>query len=165
MSKTTAYFSLGSNIEPEDNIRFAVERLQQDFNQVTTSNLYKSAAVGFDGDDFLNIALAVKTSRSLKELLDYADLLEQEAGRIRIERGRYDSRTLDVDVVMYGDLQGRYKGRQWPSEDVDKDAHVLLPMSEIAGEKKHPVLGVEFKELWESFDLGKQTLKRVEKNW
>lgn len=165
MTLTTAYLCLGSNIQPEENIRFAVTRLQHDFQQVVLSNLYKSPAVGFEGDDFLNIAAAVSTDYPLDELLRYTDSLEQEAGRIRVYRGCYDSRTLDVDVVMYGNLQGNHSGREWPSEDIGKDAHVLLPMSEITGKKKHPILGVEFKQLWKQFDKNQQTLKRVDAVW
>ena len=162
---TTAFLCLGSNIRPRRNIRFAVQRLQQDFDSVVVSNVYKSTAVGFDGDDFLNLAIALKTQYSLGELLRYTDGLEKEAGRIRVCRGNYDSRTLEVDVVMFGNLTGEHKGRQWPSEDIQDNAHVLLPMSEIAGDRKHPALGVNFSRLWKEFDAPGQRLKQVEQTW
>lgn len=165
MTITTAYLCLGSNIKPKDNIRFAVRRLKRDFEQVTISNVYRNPAVGFDGADFLNLALSLTTSLTLDELLDYTDALEQEAGRIRAYRGCYDSRTLDVDVVMFGDLQGVYEGREWPSEDIQDNAHVLLPMSEIAGNHKHPALGVKFSQLWKEFDQQGQTLQKVDRLW
>lgn len=158
---TTAYLCLGSNIKPEENIRFAVARFKHDFAKVTLSNIYKSSSVGFTGDDFLNLAMAVQTELSLDQLLDYVDALEREAGRVRVQRGRYDSRTLDVDVVMYGDLTGKHKGREWPSDDIDKEAHVLLPISEVAGCQRHPRTGLEFGQLWHNFDQDKQALKRV----
>lgn len=165
MTTTTAYLCLGSNINPEENIRFAVKQLKQNFDPVVVSNVYRSPAVGFDGDDFLNLAVALKTDYSLSELLFYTDSLEQEAGRVRVQRGNFDSRTLDVDVVMFGDLLGQHKGREWPSHDIQDNAHVLLPMSEIAGNQKHPVLGVDFKQLWNEFDQGGQNLKRVSCLW
>lgn len=160
-----AYLCLGSNINPKRHIRFAVQRLQQDFQHVLISNVYKSTSVGFEGDDFLNLAISLKTNLSLGDLLKYTDTLEQDAGRVRIYRGNYDSRTLDVDVVMYGDLTGEHKGRQWPSEDIQDNAHVLLPMSEIAGDRKHPGLGVEFRKLWKEFGSDDQHLKRVDQVW
>ena len=162
---TKAFLCLGSNINPKRHIRFAIQRLQQDFDSVVTSNVYKSRAVGFKGDDFLNMAIMLKTDFSLGELLRYTDTLEKEAGRIRVARGNYDSRTLDVDVVMFGDLTGEHKGRQWPSEDIHENAHVLLPMSEIAGDRDHPALGVNFARLWKEFDSAGQRLKQVKQTW
>jgi 2-amino-4-hydroxy-6-hydroxymethyldihydropteridine diphosphokinase len=102
---------------------------------------------------------------SLADLLDYTDELEKEAGRVRVYRGRYDSRTLDIDVVMFGDLQGMHNGREWPSDDINENAHVLLPMSEIAGEKRHPSLGIRFNQLWQEFNQDAQQLTRVERFW
>lgn len=165
MADTTAYLCLGSNIEPEENIRFAVRRLQKDFGQIKTSNLYLSEAVGFKGDDFLNLAVAVETDKTLSQLLGYTDELERQAGRVRVYRGRYDSRTLDIDVVMFGDLQGVHKGREWPSEDINENAHVLLPMSEIAGDEIHPSLGVRFNQLWRESKFYDQPIKRVAQIW
>lgn len=165
MPQTKAYLCLGSNIDPEINIRFAVQRLQRDFDQVQISNLYRSGAVGFVGDDFLNLALSVGTDLPLEDLLAYTDMLEKEAGRIRIRRGRYDSRTLDIDVVMYGDLLGEYAGREWPSEDIKENAHVLLPISEIAGGRIHPALGVKFSQLWREFDHEELILERIDWVW
>ncbi|MFT5571756.1 MAG: 2-amino-4-hydroxy-6-hydroxymethyldihydropteridine diphosphokinase [Cryomorphaceae bacterium] len=142
-----------------------MRRLQKDFGQIRTSNLYLSEAIGFKGDDFLNLALALNTTMSLADLLEYTDELEKEAGRVRVYRGRYDSRTLDIDVVMFGDLQGLHNGREWPSEDINENAHVLLPMSEIAGEKRHPALGIRFNQLWQEFNQDAQQLTRVERFW
>ena len=165
MKSTTAYLCLGSNICPEENIRFAVQQLKKDFDAVKTSNLYKTSAVGFEGEDFLNLAISIRTELGLDKLLRYTDALEKEAGRVRVCRGNFDSRTLDVDVVMFGDLIGEHKGRQWPSKDIQDNAHVLLPMSEIAGNCTHPTSGIKFSQLWKEFDQADQRLKRVEKTW
>jgi len=111
------------------------------------------------------LALALQTELPLDRLLNYVDALEQEAGRVRVRRGRYDSRTLDIDVVMYGDLKGLHQGREWPSDDIHTEAHVLLPISEVAGCKKHPTSGLDFEQMWRNFDQGQQTLERVDLAW
>jgi 2-amino-4-hydroxy-6-hydroxymethyldihydropteridine diphosphokinase len=159
---TKVYFCLGSNISPHQNISFAIRRVRRKFSDVESSSLYSSKAVGFEGDDFLNIALCVKTDMSLAEVLTYADTLEQEAGRVRVRRGGFDSRTLDVDVLMYGDLAGEHEGRIWPNQDLNENAHVLLPMSEIAGDVEHPSNGLKFGELWKQFDHQDHQLCRVD---
>ena len=162
---TKVYFCLGSNIRPHQNISFAIRRVRRKFSNVESSSLYSSKAVGFDGDDFLNIVLCVNTEMSLADVLNYADTLEQEAGRVRVRRGRFDSRTLDVDVLMYGDLAGEHEGRIWPNQDLNENAHVLLPMSEIAGDVAHPSKGLKFGELWKQFDHQDhqdQLLRRVD---
>ncbi|NNC98932.1 MAG: 2-amino-4-hydroxy-6-hydroxymethyldihydropteridine diphosphokinase, partial [Gammaproteobacteria bacterium] len=117
MNLTKAYWCLGSNINPQQHIGFAVSRFQQDFSGVVASKLYRCPAVGFAGEDFLNMVLATETDRNLAELLEYGAQLEQLAGRVRVKRGRFDSRTLDVDLLMFGSLQGVHEGREWPSHD------------------------------------------------
>jgi 2-amino-4-hydroxy-6-hydroxymethyldihydropteridine diphosphokinase len=159
---TKVYFCLGSNISPHQNISFAIRRVRRKFLDVELSSLYSSKAVGFEGDDFLNIVLCVNTEMTLADVLAYADTLEQEAGRVRLRRGRFDSRTLDVDVLMYGDLAGEHEGRIWPNQDLNENAHVLLPMSEIAGDVAHPGKGMKFGELWKEFDHQDQLLRRVD---
>ena len=152
MTKVTAYWSLGSNIDPEKHLEFALRKFQQRFDEVQISKLYQSAAVGFEGDDFLNLALAVKTDLPLQDLLEFANTLEQNAGRVRVRRGRFDSRTLDVDLLMYGDLIGQHCGKRWPAEDLEKEAHVLKPLVDIAATVRHPVSGRKLQSLWQEFD-------------
>ena len=162
---TMVYWCLGSNIDAERHIRFAVCRFLQDFDQVGLSKLYRCPAVGFEGDDFLNLALSLETRQSPQELIEYANQLERSAGRVRVSRGRYDSRTLDVDLVMYGDLCGLHYGRAWPSNDINEAAHVLRPMVDIAPNKYHPVSGKTFYSLWNEFVGNRSHLTQVGDVW
>ena len=164
-SSTMTYWCLGSNINPEQHIRLAVRQFQQDYPDVLVSNCYRCPAVGFDGADFLNVALEVKTSQKVDELIAYADRLEQQAGRVRASRGRFDSRTLDVDLLMYGALTGMYHDRQWPNSDIDDFSHVLCPLAEIAPEVCHPVSGKTFASLWAASKQGAAALTRIDDVW
>jgi 2-amino-4-hydroxy-6-hydroxymethyldihydropteridine diphosphokinase len=159
------YFSLGSNIDPQKHIANAVNCFRQDFSDVQLSNLYRCPAVGFQGDAFLNLVLAFQTDKGVAELLSYANKLEQKAGRTRVARGRFDARTLDVDLLLYGDFVGEQAGYGWPSDDVDKVAHVLCPLAEIAGEDLHPVSKQSFSFLWQEFDKSSVELTRLPPVW
>lgn len=152
----TAYLCLGSNIQPRRNLACAVNRIQQDFINTKISSIYCTSAVGFDGDDFLNLAIEIETEFSLKELLVYADQLEQMAGRVRVKRGNFDARTLDVDILVYDDLVGMYEGRMWPSQDLGEYGHVLMPLAEIAGHARDPSSGRSFQQLWDQFEYKQQ---------
>ena len=159
------YFSLGSNIDAGQHIARAVNSFLQDFDDVLVSNLYRCSAVGFKGDDFLNLAVAFQTEQNVVELLDYAEHLEQQAGRIRVTRGRFDSRTLDVDLLMYGDFVGQQAGYQWPSEDIDTVAHVLCPVADIAKDDVHPISNRRFTSLWQEFDMGEADMLQIPSIW
>ena len=165
MSLITTYWSLGSNIDPEKHIEFAVSSFRQHFGEIVLSKLYRSPAVGFSGEDFLNLAIAVNTDKPLEDLLVFADSLEQQAGRIRVRRGRFDSRTLDVDLLMYGELEGVHCGRQLPADDMLDAAHVLKPMVDIAPTVRHPGSGRSFRSIWNEFDQESSALIQLDSSW
>ena len=95
--------SLGSNIDPERYLRAAVDELRARFGEVELSPAYRTAAVGFDGAPFVNAAAALRTELPLQALEDWLHALEDRHGRDR-SGPRLPNRTLDVDVVFYGDL-------------------------------------------------------------
>ena len=152
MGLTTAYLSLGSNIEPRKNLANAVRSIQYEFQECKVSSVYQTPAQGFIGEDFLNLAIEIRTDMSLTDLLTFTDKLEQGAGRVRVRRGNFDSRTLDVDVVVYADLVGIYEGRLWPADDLADYGHVLKPLAEIAPTNREPLNGKTFDQLWCQFD-------------
>lgn len=147
-----AVLSLGSNIDAQANLAMAVKAIRGDLAQALFSKIYRSQAVGFAGDDFLNMVVSLQTDCSVAQLLQWTDSLEQLAGRIRQQRGRFDSRTLDVDILIYGDLVGSHFGTTWPDDDIIRYAHVLLPLAELHPEQRHPVLKKTYAQLWKEFD-------------
>ena len=165
MPTTRVLWSLGSNIDAQLHLGNAVRQFQQDFADVLVSKVYSSPAVGFVGDPFLNLALAVDTDQSLRDLLRYADAIEQAEGRVRVARGNFDARTLDVDIVLFGELQGEHLGYQWPSEDILQMPHVLRPIADIAAELRHPVSGQRIAALWRDFDKSDVSLTQVSSPW
>ena len=100
----TAYLGLGSNINARANILSAMKSLEATFDNVAFSPVYECPAVGFKGDDFLNLVACVDTSMPPLELKHYLFQLENEHGRDR-NAPRWSSRTLDIDILLFDDLR------------------------------------------------------------
>lgn len=143
---TKAYLSLGSNVEPEQHLRAAIAALRARFGHVVVSNVYRVPAVGFDGADFLNAAAVVDSDLDAFALADWLRDLEHHNGRVR-NGVRFNDRTLDVDIVYFGDLVLDHPQLQLPRPEL-KHAFVLRPLAEIAPEFVDPLLGETLDALW-----------------
>ena len=153
---TCAYLSLGSNLEPEKHLRAALAELRAGFGRVVVSPVYRFPAVGFDGPDFLNLAVAIDTQLDALALNDWLHALEDRHGRRR-DVPRFSSRTLDVDIVLFGDRVLKGPGNLEIPRPELKHAFVLKPLADIAPRVMHPQLGKTLGQLWsESPDHGDQ---------
>lgn len=154
---TRVYLSLGSNQEPHRYLRAALDELRARFGDIDISPAYRSAAVGFDGADFINLAVGLDTELSPNELNDWLHALEDRHGRRR-DVPRYADRTLDVDIVLYADLVTQGPGHlDIPRKEL-KHAFVLKPIADIAPEMRHPVNGRTMAELWTAFPVESEPL-------
>lgn len=153
------YVSIGSNIDRERNIGAAVRALRETFAAVATSSVYESAAEGFDGDHFYNLAAAFDSAMSLEEVCERLTAIETAQGRLRAGP-RFGPRTLDLDVLLYGDLVRHDNRFDIPRRDITAYAHVLRPLAELAPTVKHPETGERLGDLWRRF-TGTNTLRRV----
>jgi 2-amino-4-hydroxy-6-hydroxymethyldihydropteridine diphosphokinase len=152
-----AYLSLGSNIDAERWLGLAVAELRARFGALDISPVYRSAAVGFDGPDFLNLAVGLDSDLGPQALNDWLHALEDRHGRVRGGE-RFASRTLDVDIVLYDDLVLSGEGHlQIPRGEL-RHAFVLKPMADIAPHVRHPVSGRTMAELWAAFPAGSEAL-------
>jgi 2-amino-4-hydroxy-6-hydroxymethyldihydropteridine diphosphokinase len=155
----TVYLGLGSNIEPQKNLKFALEELEGHFGRLETSSVYRSAAYGFDGDDFLNMVVRFGTTLSPAEVHAQLDEIQRTAGRDRAARG-YSPRTLDIDLLLYDDLIMNEPPIRLPRPDVLRFGFVLGPLVEIAPELVHPVTNQSLQAHWEQFDAGRHPITR-----
>jgi 2-amino-4-hydroxy-6-hydroxymethyldihydropteridine diphosphokinase len=155
------FIGVGSNINREQSICSGIRSLRNQFNDVKLSAVYESKAVGFEGDNFYNMIASLETELPPREFQEKLHDIENQFGR---KRGgpRYVSRTLDLDLLLYDDLVCDEEGLQLPREDINKFAFVLLPLSEMVAELKHPVLGQSYADLWRDFDKSDQDLWIVE---
>lgn len=134
-------FSLGSNMEAEKHVRQATRELQllAGLANVRSSALYCSAAVGFDGPDFVNSAVSGLWSGTLSALQARLRQIEDAAARDR-SAPRFASRTLDIDLVLYGD-EIHPQGSGIPRDELLREAFVLRPSAELEPDWVHPQSG------------------------
>jgi len=147
----TIFLGLGSNVDPEKNLQLAVNELQRRYESLELSRVYKSAAVGFEGSDFLNLVVSFESDESPADMHAQIESIHDMAGR---ERGdaRFIARPLDIDLLLYDDLVIDEPPIRLPRTDVLKYSFVLRPMQELAPDLVHPVSGRTMAEHWQEFD-------------
>lgn len=155
------YISIGSNIDAENNIRIAVHALQEHYGKLILSSVYESEAVGFEGDNFLNLVAGVNTDEDVHTVVETLRKIEDDNGRDRTGP-RFSPRTVDLDLLLYDDLILKEESLELPREEIIKNAFVLLPLEEIAPQLIHPVSGDTMCDHWINFDKNSQKLWTVE---
>lgn len=155
-----AWLSLGSNIDPGQNLQAAVRKLRALFGHLVLSRVYESDAIGFEGAPFFNMVVGIETSRPVAELTSLLRELEVDQGRVR-GADKFAPRTLDVDLLVYGNQVVDDGRLQLPRGEILDYAFVLRPLAEVAGDEIHPSIGISYRALWEGFDKNRQPLRPV----
>ncbi|CAK0751369.1 2-amino-4-hydroxy-6-hydroxymethyldihydropteridinediphosphokinase [Gammaproteobacteria bacterium] len=140
-----AWISLGSNIRPEESLRAALKTLATHCGELTLSPVYRSPAVGFAGEDFLNLVAGVVTEHPPESLRTLFRQIEDAQGRIRTCE-KFSARCLDIDLLTYGDRID--PSTNLPRDEILRYAFVLQPLAVVAGYEKHPALGQTYASLW-----------------
>ena len=148
------YISIGSNIDKEHNIPASLMALRQLFGELIISSIYESEAVGFVGDSFHNLVVGFDSDLEVKTIAKQLRQIELDNGRTR-DSQKFSARTLDLDLILYGDLVVSDGRLQIPRDEIERYAFVLEPLAEIAADEKHPVTGKTYGELWQAFDKSK----------
>ena len=127
------YMSLGSNMgDREENLKTAVRLLRDSgrIRNIESSSLYETEPVGYDDqDDFYNICIGFDTDLKPLELLDLSQAIEKELLRVRTKKN--GPRTIDLDILLYGDRKINTKRLMVPHERMFERAFVLVPLSEL----------------------------------
>jgi 2-amino-4-hydroxy-6-hydroxymethyldihydropteridine diphosphokinase len=162
----TAYIGLGSNLgDRQQHIYSAVESLHRHraVSVQRCSSLYETAPVGLlDQPYFLNMVIAVQSSLRPSELLDLLLETEQRLGRVRDIR--WGPRTIDLDLLLYGDVDQHDDHLELPHPRMKERAFVLIPLLEIGGPEE--VTGYEsFLQALESIDRKEDVHLWLKTNW
>lgn len=160
----TAYLGLGSNIHRHQHIAAALDALKAAFGELEISRVYESKSVGFNGSNFFNLVVGIKTDLSIPALSEALKKIEDDNGRCR-QGPKFSPRTLDIDILTYGDFVGTEQGISLPRAEITQNAFVLLPLTDVAAEKNHPALGLSYAALWRDYDKNAQQLWPVEFLW
>jgi len=134
-----ATLGVGANLgDPRAAVRKAIEDLAQLPGTVTVavSSLYRSAPLDADGPDYVNAVVQVRTELSPDALLAALQAIEQQAGRERPYRNA--PRTLDLDILLYGEHRVDRDDLQIPHPRMWQRAFVVLPLAEIAPDLVSP---------------------------
>ena len=139
------FVSIGSNINPKENIKIAKGCLNKLFD-CKYSSLYNTNAEGFEGNKFINCVVGFETNLLVSELQKHLKKIELKMGRTEDQKGM-SNRVIDLDMILYGDNVFQEDDIDIPSKDIEDYLFVLEPLAEIAGELRHPVSKIPFSEL------------------
>ncbi|HDL5118045.1 TPA: 2-amino-4-hydroxy-6-hydroxymethyldihydropteridine diphosphokinase [Mannheimia haemolytica] len=127
----TVYIALGSNLEnPLEQLKQAVEKLKKFANEFEISPFYGSKPVGpQDQPDYVNAVAKFSTDLSPTALLDKLQSIEHEQGRVRVRR--WGERTLDLDIILYGNQQIQTERLNVPHIEMKNREFVIVPMFDL----------------------------------
>ena len=144
------FLSLGSNTARYKHMTIALDTLTQLYGSLSLSRVYESESVGFRGTLFLNMAVGFSTDLPLADVAAQLRDIELSNGRLADEP-KFSPRTLAIDILSYGELTGCHAGIELPRDEVLYNAFVLLTLSEIAPDHRHPIAGRSYRDLWQAY--------------
>ncbi len=156
-----AYVSGGSNVEPETNLRLAARELTRGFPGARYSHCYRNAAVGFSGAEFINFVVELPVTGGLPALIHELERIEALCGRPP-DAPRFAPRSMDLDVLLYGDAVGEFDGVVLPRPSLLEWGFMLGPLAELVPQRLHPLRQRTMAQLWADFDQVANPLTRVE---
>lgn len=148
---TDIYVAAGSNIDPANHLRMAVAALRRAYPSLRVSPAYRNKAVGFTGEDFINLVVGFSTDDPVARVREQLQAIETSCGRPPLAP-KWAARSMDLDILLFGQLISTEPGLVIPRPDLVRRPYMLKPMADIAPDVVHPQQRKSMRELWESFD-------------
>ena len=148
---TDIYIGVGSNTDPTTHIAQALARMQAKLGPLNISETYRNAAVGFAGEDFLNLVVGFQSDHDLATVV--RDLLEIEllVGK-DFSTPKLSSQIIDLDLLLFGDLVLRTDRLEIPRPETLTESYCLKPLAELCPDRVHPTAGKTFAALSRAHD-------------
>lgn len=148
--RVRVYLGIGSNIDRVRHIRAGLDALAATFGSLEVSPVYESEAVGFTGDPFFNLVVGLKTDWPVARLSRFLKGVEVANGR-KPESAGLSAKTLDLDILTYGQHAAPCDGVELPRGEILINAFVLRPLADIAGHERHPITGITYLDHWNAW--------------
>jgi 2-amino-4-hydroxy-6-hydroxymethyldihydropteridine diphosphokinase len=129
------YLGLGSNIAAEHHIPLALDALRHTFGDLRESRWYRTESIGFQGPDFINLAVAIQSSLAPHQIAEICEAIEYQCGRRRELESGSCSRCIDLDLLLFVG-EGEY-ALPSPRSDIWRFAHVAVPLAELLPNWRH----------------------------
>ncbi|WP_296898383.1 2-amino-4-hydroxy-6-hydroxymethyldihydropteridine diphosphokinase [Thiohalocapsa sp.] len=159
-SARRCWISVGSNMDRERSIRGAIADLRAAFGPLVVSPVYETEAVGFEGEPFYNLVVGFDTPLGVAAINQTLRNIEDAHGRVR-GPNKFAPRTLDLDLLTWGEATGILDGYELPRDEILKYAFVLAPLADVAPHERHPVDGRSYAELWAEMAATTGALARI----
>lgn len=161
---TAVLVAAGSNVDPVANLRRALDALVRHYPDLRCSPAYRNAAVGFEGEDFVNLVVGFETGDDARAVLARLHAAEEACGRGR-NAPKWAPRAMDLDILLYGNRICDEPGLALPRPDLVRRPYMLGPAAELAPDVVHPTLGLTLGQLWRDFDQAAHAMRPVDIGW
>lgn len=136
------FLGIGSNLEAEKHIDLAVQKLKQSFGDLEQSRPYQSAAVGFNGPDFINMVVGFNSNLSPQAITLKCQEIETALGRVRETESGNCSRRIDIDLLLCVEKLGEsLADLPTPRNDIRDFAYAAMPLAELIPDWRHELIG------------------------
>ena len=154
------FIGIGSNLNKIKNIKSCLSKIKNDYENVRLSPVYETKAMGFDGPNFYNLVCSFNTTKDIYKLKEKLNKIELDHGR-NLNETKYSSRTLDIDILYYGNLILVDDKIKIPRKEIIEYDFVLQPLIDIDAEFIHPVLLIPNNKIEEKYDIKKHIIAEV----
>lgn len=158
------FVSVGSNVRRRSSIKAGMRALYACYGQLILSPVYETDSVGFDGKPFYNFVVGFDTEDKPLSIVKKMKSIELLCGRQR-DGNKNSPRTLDLDLLLYGNLQIESDNLQLPRDEIFKYAFVLQPLADVIPNQLCPGEKQTFRQLWRAYKQRQQPAAATMLDW